>query len=82
MTPIQITESAQGVLVGVKVVPSSSKTQIAGLLNGMIKVRVSSAPEKGKANRCLTDFLAKKLSAGILEISISWNLSSQMKSLV
>lgn len=54
-------ESAEGVVFGAKVVPGSSRTAICGLLDGMLKVRVSSPPEKGKANKCLVEYLSKIL---------------------
>ncbi len=45
----------------VKVIPSSSRTMVGGVLDNMLKVKVSAAAEKGKANQCLIDFLAKQL---------------------
>ena len=50
-----------GIVFAVKVVPGSSRTAVCGLLDGMIKIKVSAAPEKGKANKCLLEFLAKQL---------------------
>ncbi len=44
----------------VKVVPGSSRTVLCGILDGMVKIKVAVPPEKGKANRCLIEFLAKK----------------------
>ncbi len=51
----------EGVMFTVKVVPGSSRTQIAGPMGQMLKIKVAAAPEKGKANDCLIDFLAEKL---------------------
>jgi uncharacterized protein (TIGR00251 family) len=50
-----------GIVFAVKVVPGSSRTAVCGLLDGIIKIKVSAAPEKGKANKCLLEFLAKQL---------------------
>ncbi|MBP8303965.1 MAG: DUF167 domain-containing protein [Phycisphaerae bacterium] len=50
-----------GVVLTVKVVPGSSKTALAGTLNGMLKVKVAAPPERGKANEALIDFLAETL---------------------
>ena len=50
-----------GLVFGIKVVPGSSRTAICGLLDGLIKIKVSAAAEKGKANKCLIEFLAKQL---------------------
>lgn len=79
MAPLQISESQQGVIVVIKVVPGSSKTQIAGLLDGMIKVTVSAAPEKGKANKCLTEFLAKKMGLRKKNVRVVSGLTSPVK---
>lgn len=44
----------------VKVLPKSSRTELAGTLaDGTWKVKVAAAPEKGKANRALCAFLAE-----------------------
>jgi len=45
--------------IRVKVTPKSSKTELTGYLpDGTWKVKVAAAPEKGKANRALCEFLA------------------------
>ncbi|MBN1508783.1 MAG: YggU family protein [Sedimentisphaerales bacterium] len=61
MTKPVIQESPGGVVFTAKVVPGSSRTTVAGVLEDMVKVRVAAAPEKGKANQCLVTFLAKQL---------------------
>jgi len=67
---VDITESEDGVVLVVKVVPGASKTAIAGELSGMLKIKVSAAPEKGKANQCLIEFLAKRLRVKKNAVSI------------
>jgi uncharacterized protein (TIGR00251 family) len=61
MVNLTIQESDNGVIFTAKIVPGSSKTAVCGLFNGMLKVKVSAAPEKGKANQCLVEFLANQL---------------------
>jgi hypothetical protein len=61
MTNPAIQKVEEGIVFVVKVVPGSSKTAVCGLLEDMIKVKVSAAAEKGKANKCLLEFLAKRL---------------------
>ena len=56
---MKIEEIGSGVVFTVKVVPGSSKTCIAGLLGGMLKIKIAAPPEKGKANKCLVNFLAE-----------------------
>ncbi len=56
-----ILEDATGVVFTAKIVPGSSRTVVAGVLEDMIKIRVAAPPEKGKANQCLITFLAQQL---------------------
>ena len=70
MLSLTITESDKGVMFGVKVVPGSSRTSIAGTLDGALKVKVSAAPEKGKANQSLIAFLGKTLGVNKKAITI------------
>ena len=59
MSDLVVKEENEGIVIVAKIVPGSrSPTRICGLLDGMLKVKVSAAPEKGKANRCLVEFLA------------------------
>ena len=66
-------------LFNVKVVPRSSKTQVAGLYNGMLKVRLSAVPEKGKANQALIDFLSDKLNVPKAYVTITSGLTAKVK---
>ena len=67
---MSIQEVDGGVVFSAKVVPGSSKTAVCGLLDGMIKFKVSAAPQKGKANQSLIEFLAKRLGVKKNAISI------------
>lgn len=70
MADLNATELAGAIVFDVKVIPRSSRTAIAGLLGGMLKIKVSAPAEKGKANKCLIKFLAKKLNVKSSAISI------------
>jgi hypothetical protein len=61
MTSLDVMQSGGDVILTVKVVPGSSRTIISGQLEGMLKIKLSAPPEKGKANQCLIDFLAKQI---------------------
>jgi uncharacterized protein (TIGR00251 family) len=67
-SPIQDIEG--GVVFTAKVVPGSKKTAVCGLFGEMVKFKVAAPPEKGKANQCLLEFLAKKLGVKKNAISI------------
>ncbi len=63
MDNLKVQKTDDGIVFLTKVIPGSSgTTRITGLLDGMLKVKVSAAPEKGKANQCLKKFLAKQLN--------------------
>jgi uncharacterized protein (TIGR00251 family) len=70
MIGLNITDCDGGVVIAVKVVPGGSRTAIAGLFDGMLKIKVSAPPEKGRANQCLIDFLANRLRVKKRDISI------------
>lgn len=79
MDKLQIESTEGGVIFSVKVVPGSSRTGVCGLLDGMVKIKVSAQPEKGKANQCLIEFLAKKLGVKKSAISIISGQSNPIK---
>ena len=79
MSSLEISQSNGTVILGVKVIPSSSKTAIAGILDGVLKVKISSAPEKGKANQALIAFLANKLGIKKNAISITAGVTNSHK---
>jgi uncharacterized protein (TIGR00251 family) len=82
MADLKIQVNDDNVVFTTKVVPGSSgKTQISGLLDGMLKVRVSAPPEKGKANQCLLNFLAKQLAVKKNSVSIISGQTSPVKNI-
>ena len=66
--------------IRVKVTPKSSKTELTGYLpDGTWKVKVAAAPEKGKANRALCEFLAGKLGVAKSRVRIVSGETSHLK---
>ena len=74
-----IQEVDGGVVFTVKTIPGSRKTALCGELNGMVKIKVSTAPEKGKANQRLLKFLAEQLSVKNNAVSIISGQTSPVK---
>jgi uncharacterized protein (TIGR00251 family) len=70
MADLTIENVDGGVVFGAKIVPGSSRTRISGILDGKLKVKISAAPEKGKANQHLIEFLAKELGVKKTAVSI------------
>lgn len=71
MTNLAVREVEEGVLFTAKIVPGSkTQTRICGLLDEALKIKVSAAPEKGKANKHLVEFLAEQLGVKKKDVSI------------
>ena len=68
------------VTFGVKVIPKSSKDEIAGELpDGRVKVKVSAAPDKGKANAAVCALLAKEIGVPRSHVEILSGHASPLK---
>ena len=66
--------------IRVKVTSKSSKTELTGYLpDGTWKVKVAAAPEKGKANQALCEFLAEKLGVAKSRVRIVAGETSRIK---
>ena len=55
-------DGSDGVVITVKVVPGSSRTESAGLHGQAYKIKIAAPQEKGKANKMLVAFLAEQLN--------------------
>jgi hypothetical protein len=58
------------VILSVKVVPGASRNRVAGRYGEGIKVQVSAAPEKGKANQAVIAVLAEALGVKASQIEL------------
>ena len=81
MEELRVRQTENAVAFSVKVVPRSSKTAIAGILGGALKVKLAAAPEKGKANQALVEFLADKLGVKKNTIKITSGQTSPVKTI-
>ena len=79
MGDLKVAENEGAVKFGVKVVPAGSRTELTGLYNGMLKIKVSAVPEKGKANRALIAFLAKQLGVKKKQVGIIGGRTNAVK---
>lgn len=64
----------------VKVIPKSSKTELAGrLADGTWKIKIAAAPEKGRANKALCAFLADHFRVPQSRVTILSGETSHLK---
>ena len=72
-----------GTILPVRAQPGARRNEIRGLQDGALKVCVTQAPEKGKANKAIVEVLAKWLGVRKSQIElISGETASQKKLLV
>jgi uncharacterized protein (TIGR00251 family) len=67
--------------IEVKAQPGASRTELAGLKDGRLKVRIAAAPEDGKANAELCRFLAAALGCPKGSVAVLRGEKSRLKTL-
>jgi len=64
----------------VKVIVGASKTELKTIMSdGVIKVALAAAPEKGAANKALINYLAKELEVRKYQVQITSGLTDKLK---
>ena len=70
------------ILLDIKAVPGASKTEIVGIQENRLRVKIAAAPEDGKANAELCAFFAKSLGCAKKDIVIKSGEKSRIKTIV
>jgi uncharacterized protein (TIGR00251 family) len=73
--------SGESLMVNLKVQPGSSKSCLAGIKDGRLKVRIAAAPEDGKANAELIAFFARLLGCPKRDLTLKSGEKSRLKTL-
>lgn len=75
--------SDRRITISLKVIPKSSKNEIAGFLeDGTIKLKITAAPERGKANAEIIAFLADQFGVSKRQVEIVRGETSALKTVV
>jgi len=74
-------KNGQGTVIRVKVVPRSSRSRLVGFEDGIWKLKITSPPVDGEANRGVTAFLAKCLGIARRKLEIVSGEKSRLKSI-
>ena len=76
---IEVNRTKDGVEMGVQVSPGASRSRVMGEHAGRLKVSVSAAPERGKANEAVVELVAKSLGVKRGQVSVVGGLTSKQK---
>jgi hypothetical protein len=72
-------EDSDGVTLSVRVVPRASRSELAGLHDGALKIRVAAPPVEGAANQELLKFLSKKFKVPRASVTLVSGANSKNK---
>lgn len=76
---LKVKEGPEGVTFQVRVLPRSSRNEVAGISEGVVKIKLTAPPVEGAANGALVEFLSGKLKISKSKISIVRGQSSRSK---
>lgn len=80
---IELTPHAEGTVLPVRAYAGARRNELRGVQVGQLRISVTQAPEKGKANRAIMELLCRKLSLRRSQIElISGETSPQKRLLV
>jgi len=71
-----------GVRLAVQVAPNAKKTEVVGVFDGMLKIRLQAQPIEGKANDALVRYLAQALGVSRSAVTLTHGQSGKRKLLV
>jgi len=81
--PLPVRATADGVVLGVRLTPKSSRDEILGIETfgdvSVLKVRVRALPEEGRANDALVKLIAKWLGVPPSTVSVAQGGKSRLK---
>ncbi len=77
-----LAKHSDGVTVALQVQPRASRNQVVGLHNNNLKIKLTSAPVDGAANKSCCAFLAKLFTVPKSDISIISGETSRQKRLL
>jgi uncharacterized protein len=76
---LEITSSQTGFRLRLRVAPKAARARIMGVHAGALKIAVTEAPERGKANAAAIELLASALGVAKKNVSIVQGETSQDK---
>jgi uncharacterized protein (TIGR00251 family) len=71
-----------GVRLAVQIQPNAKKTEVVGVLDDALKIKLQAAPIEGKANEALVRWVASTLSVPRSAVEITHGLTNKRKLIV
>jgi uncharacterized protein (TIGR00251 family) len=78
---LKVREQGDAAVFTVKAMPGACKSEITGEHDGMLKVKVAAAPERGRANGELINFLSACLKIRKQQVEIIKGATSRAKTI-
>jgi uncharacterized protein len=79
---LQLKESKRGLTFDIQVTPHASKAQVAGVQDGILKIRVTALPVEGAANEACIKLLAKEFAFKKSQMEIFTGTKSRKKTVL
>lgn len=79
LSPTCLRPSGDGVLLDLSVMPNAKRTEVDGLHDGALRVRLAAPPIDGRANEALVAWLAKSLGVTKRDVQVLRGESSRRK---
>ena len=79
--PPCLTPQGDGVLLQVSVVPNAKRTEVDGLHDGALRVRLAAPPIDGRANEALVAWIAKQVGVPRRDVELVRGQASRRKQL-
>jgi uncharacterized protein (TIGR00251 family) len=71
--------AGESLILEIHVQPGAARSEVAGLHDGRLKVRLAAPASEGRANAALVEFIATQLGAAKRDVSIEAGMSSRRK---
>jgi uncharacterized protein len=82
MNDLQLRETGEGVAFSVHVQPRASRNEICGMQGNELKVRLTSPPVEGEANKLCSEFFAKLFGVAKSKVRILSGEKSRHKTVL
>ena len=69
----------QGIRLAVQIMPNAKKSEVVGVLDDALKIRLQAQPIEGKANEALIRYIAARLNLPKSAVQITHGLTNKRK---